>query len=154
MKRMRRIKWAVLGVSLVVFLAGGTAAWAAATTGAGQDPGGTTAGISDRGDPGLCLATGETAGRADMASLKDVRTKIKERRDRFIQRQETLYNLLRDKMTPADRAKYDELVKQAKGQRDALEAARSDLQKTVSELRNLVQKYIDAQSSGGSTATQ
>jgi hypothetical protein len=134
-------------MTIVIFLSVGTAAWAAAANGSGQDPVGTNAGANQAR---LGPAPGEAAG-PNGAAFKNMQAKLKERRDQFIQRQETLYNLLRDKMTPADQARYDQLVQQAKDQRAALETARTNLQKTMSDLRDLVHEYIAAQSASSSS---
>jgi hypothetical protein len=147
---MWRHKWVVVGVSLVIFLSLGTVAWAAAGNGSDQSSTG-AAGAPN----GVCLglATGEVDGDV-AATLDTMRKKMGERRDQFIQRQETLLNLLRDKMSAADQATYDELVQQAKDQRAALEKARTDLQTTMKDLRDLTQKYIDTQSGSTGTSTQ
>jgi hypothetical protein len=150
MKRMWRHKWVVVGVSLVIFLSLGTVAWAATGNGADPSSAGATA-----ADNGVCigLATGQANGDT-AAAIDTMRTRMKERRDQFIQRQEALLNLLRDKMSTADQATYDKLVQQAKDQRAALEKARTDLQTTMKDLRDLTQKYIGTESGATGTSTQ
>ena len=150
MKRMWKHKWVVAGVALVIFLSIGTAAWAATASGNGN---GTVAGVAQTNVCQATLAataTGQTSS-TDTSALGTRRAAMKERMAQFGKRQQTLLNLLRDKMSAADQAKYDQLVQQAKDQQASLQKARTDLTSTMKDLRALTQKYIDAQT--GTTST-
>ncbi|HLA82282.1 MAG TPA: hypothetical protein VJP78_11800 [Thermoleophilia bacterium] len=147
MKRMWKRKWLVAGGALVIFLSIGTVAWA--TSGPGNGPAG--APPANAGAAVLAVAgTGETDA-ISLEAFKAKRAALKEKCERFIQRQKALFDLVRDKMSPADQATYDQLVQQAKDQREALQKAGADLRSTMKELHDLTQKYIDAQT--GSTST-
>ena len=150
MKRMWKHKWVVGGVALVIFLSIGTAAWAA--TGGGNGNGAVT-GVAQTNVCAATIAataTGQTSG-SDTSALGTRRAAMKERMAQLGKRQQALLDLLRDKMSAADQAKYDQLVQQAKDQRTALQKARTDLTSTMKDLRALTQKYIDAQT--GTTST-
>jgi hypothetical protein len=151
MKRMWKHKWIFMGVATVIFLSVGTAAWAASGSTYEVVPGAISAGES-----GVLLAVNPTGTTTtdNAAALQNMRAKMKERREQFIQRQKTLYDLLRGEMSAADQAKYDQLVQQAQDQRAALEKARTDLQSTMKELRELTQQYIDSESGTTGTSTQ
>ena len=136
---------------MVIFLSIGTAAWAA--TGGGNDSG-TVAGVAQTNVCAATLAaaaTGQTSG-TDTSALGTRRAAMKERMAQFGKRQQALLDLLRDKMSAADQAKYDQLIQRAKDQRTALQKARTDLTSTMKDLRALTQKYIDAQT-GTASAT-
>lgn len=145
MKRIWKYKWVVVGAALVVFLSVGTVAWAA-----GNDGGPATAPANAAA---TLAATGSTnAPDGDVpGALQGRRGALRERRTQFVDRQQALLDLLRDKMSPEDQATYDRLAQQAKDQRAALEKARTDLGSTLKDLRDLTQKYIDAQK--GTTGT-
>jgi hypothetical protein len=148
MKRMWKHKWVVTGVALVIFLSIGTVAWAA--TG-GDD--GTTASMTpaNAGAASLAAAATGQANGIDASTINARRAAIKEKAAQFAKRQKALLDLLRDKMSAADQATYDQLVQQANDQRAALEKARADLKATAKDLRDLTRKYLDAES--GTTST-
>ena len=54
----------------------------------------------------------------------------------------------RDKMTPEDQQKYDELTASIEGDRTTLQEARQKLADTLKELRTLVDKYLDLDETG------
>lgn len=53
--------------------------------------------------------------------------------------------LVRDKMTPEDRAALDTLIRQAESQREELKNAASGLRNTMKQIRDLVEKYLPAE---------
>ncbi len=59
---------------------------------------------------------------------------------------------LREKMTPADQAQFDQLMEQLKSQREALTKARQDLGETLKKLRDLVEKYLEQSPSASATS--
>jgi hypothetical protein len=150
MKRMWKHKWIFLGVATVIFLSVGTAAWAAS----GSNDEVVTGSVAANGCGFLLAADTTGAATTDNVALQNMRAKMKERREQFIQRQKTLYDLLRGEMSAADQAKYDQLIQQAKDQRTTLEKARTDLQSTMKELRELTQQYIDSESGTTGASTQ
>ncbi len=152
MKRIWKHKWVVGGVALVIFLSIGTAAWAATGNG-GSNPAATgVASANASAARVVAAANGQNSGTDSALGAR--RAALKERAAQFGKRQQALLNLVRDKMAPADQAKYDQLVQQIKAQKTALQKARTDLQSSVKDLRSLTQKYLSAGAgSAGTTGT-
>jgi hypothetical protein len=154
--RMWSRKWLIVAGTMVIFLSLGAVGWAASGVGAqtaepaagipiGAD-GALVAVASGGGDPLSLVAAGTPNPQAG-AALKG---KLAQR----VKRLEALMKLVRDKMTPEDQAAYDGLVQTAKDQRVTLQQARQDLTKTLKDLRDLTNKYIDVGgASGGSSTT-
>lgn len=149
MKRMWNHKWAVAGVALVIFLSIGTVAWATTGSDGGTAAAGTTP--ANAGAATLAAAATGQANGVDASTINARRAAMRDKATQFAKRQKALYDLLRDKMSTADQATYDQLAQQAKDQRAALEKARTDLQATTKDLRDLTRKYLDAES--GTTST-
>jgi len=134
-KRLWRRKWLFMALTLAVFLSVGAVAWAAGT---GEEQ------ATAEGQKVLIAA-----GRQD----RPTREALEERREQRIQRQKALMQLVRDEMTAEDQAVYDQLVKTAKEQREALAEARQALKSTLEELRDLTDKYLKNEQSAGLGAT-
>ncbi|MCL5736654.1 MAG: hypothetical protein M1274_13920 [Actinobacteria bacterium] len=147
MRKMWKHKWIVVGVALVVFLSVGTAAWAAAGSG-GPSAATGLAGVA------TLATTATTQGPPPaLGAPNSRRAALKERCQQFAQRQQQLLDLLREKMSPADQAKYDQLTQQIKDQQAALQKARTDLSTSLKDLRDLTNKYLNVPATGGTTST-
>ena len=141
MKRIWRHKWWVMIVTVAVFLSVGAVAWAATDDGtAGSTPAASAA--EDEVLPGFCAAVGDVTGVA-AADVRERMQNMRERGERWLQRQQALMERLREQMDAADQALYDELVTTAKEQREALKEARQNLAETMKQLRELRNKYLD-----------
>jgi transketolase len=160
MKKLWQRKWLVLALTVAVFLSIGAVAWA--TTSGGQAGDSTPA--LPAGQPGLTAAAaageeecdGDCTGNVEAECDGDcaesarpgsaLRKAFREKAEQWAQRHEKLMQALRDGMTPADQALYDQLVQKAKEQREALQEARNDLMQTLEQLRDLADKYLDDES--------
>ena len=58
------------------------------------------------------------------------------------QRKDATLKLIRDKMSAADQATFDKLLARQKTQQDALQKARTDLQSTNTQIRQMADKYL------------
>lgn len=162
MKKLWQRKWLVVAVAAVVFLSVGAVAWAT-TNGSpvsdtnqsvvadDTDVSGTTAAGAIEQECGSDCSGGVCAqGDCDCDQTARpgaaLRKAFREKADQWAKRHEKLMEALRDDMTPADQALYDQLVQKAKEQREALQQAREDLAGTLKQLRDLADKYLDDQS--------
>jgi hypothetical protein len=148
MLKFWRHKGLVVVGALTIFLSMGAVAWAATD---GQSGSTQVAQVAVSTATTGATATGDQSqvtGRRPGAALREA---AKDRRQQRLERQQALMNALRGDMTPADQAAYDQLVAQAKAQREALQQARQDLAGTLKELRALTDKYLDlsGNNSGG-----
>jgi hypothetical protein len=161
MKTIWRKKWLVLVVAVAIFLSIGAVAWAAAGA---DDPAASTAttaaaaataatATSDELSAGAAsLIAGLTQGLGDGSGTPAEKAAaaakvMKQRGEKWLQRQAALMEKLRADMSPADQALYDKLVAAFKQQRDALKEARQNLVETVKQLRGLRDKYVDTTTS-------
>ena len=154
--RMWTRKWLITAATLAMFLSVGAVAWAAGGDGTQAPDPGVGNQITANSAVLALAATGQQALAAPGTSEPKAREALKQKREQRIKRLEALMALVRDKMSPEDQAAYDRLVQTAKDQRAALQQARQDLTKTVKDLRELTNKYIDggsAASGAGGTAT-
>jgi hypothetical protein len=156
MRSIWKKKWFVIAAAVAIFLSVGAVAWAAtgdddpaAATTAASETTPTTAAAADDAITaesiiaGLAQGLGDGSGTpADKASAAV--KQIKQRAQKWAQRQAALMNKLRESMTPADQALYDQLVTKLKQQREALKEARKNLGATLKDLRDLRDKYLDA----------
>ncbi|MBN1629199.1 MAG: hypothetical protein JW990_05525 [Thermoleophilia bacterium] len=139
MKRLWRRRWLLIAVTMVVFLSVGTVAWAATTGGTDAAEGGdgevmtsmllAAAGVGDESGPDT--GPGAAVRRAMRDKLQEVR---------FLRSK--LLEELREEMTPADQALYDQLTATLEQQREALQKAREELKGTLEQLRDLGKKYV------------
>jgi len=148
MKKLWQRKWLVLALTVAVFLSIGAVAWA--TTSGGQAGDSTPALPAGQADLTAAAAAGQEECDGDCAETarpgSALRKAFREKAEQWAQRHEKLMQALRDGMTPADQALYDQLVQKAKGQREALQEARNDLMQTLEQLRDLADKYLDDES--------
>ena len=140
MKRIWRHKWWVIAATLVIFLSIGAAAWAASS----DDPGVCPAGEAGTAD---CVAlaaagAGDESQAGPGSRLGAARRMLQENRQRIHRLQGALLEELREDMTAADQALYDQLMTALDQQREALEQARQDIRDTVEKLRDLGKKYL------------
>ena len=140
MRRLWKQKWLVVLGALTMFLSIGAAAWAISDDGsaAGNGPG--TAECTGVECSDCTQAGPQQQGEGPGAELRE---RLKERREQRLERYKALVESLRDDMTPADQALYDQLVQEAKDKQEALREAREDLADTLKELRTLTDKYLD-----------
>jgi ABC-type transporter Mla subunit MlaD len=141
-KRIWRHKWWVVIATVVVFLSIGAVAWAA--TGSDESSGSTATALAtdDTGPADVYAAVGSATG----LSVDEVKARIENLRqkgERFLQRQAALMDKLREQMSQADQELHDKLVAAAKDQREALKEARQNLAETLKQLRELRNKYLD-----------
>ena len=137
MRRLWRRKWLLIAATVLVFLSVGAAAWAVTTGGTDGTE------VSDYGvATGMLLAAtgpGDESGPGPGAILrKAMRDKLQE--VRFMKSK--LLEELREEMTPADQALYDQLMATLEQQREALRKAREELKGTLEQLRDLGKKYL------------
>ena len=149
MKQFLKRRWVIPVGALVLVLAIGATAWAAtgSTTESTAGPTGTT--VAPQNDPAPtpgpkggafgCFGRGGFRGN-DAQSQED-----QQRRDAMLQ-------LVRDKMTEADKATLDSLQAQAKTQQETLQKAAQDLRDTNEQIRSLVDKYLGVPSGTGSSS--
>jgi ABC-type transporter Mla subunit MlaD len=139
MGRLWRRKWLLIGATIVVFLSVGAVAWAA--TGGGDDTSEVTVDDCDCGvAAGLALATagaGEEVGPG--AAVREV---MRERMQHLRGLKAKLLEELREEMTAADQALYDQLTATLKEQREALQELRQQMKETLGQLRELGKKYL------------
>jgi hypothetical protein len=145
-------KWLITATALALFLSVGAVAWAAAGDGTqASDPSVGSQVVA--GGAVLALAGADeqllTAAKTPDPQAKEA---LKAKREQRIKRIEALMKLVRDTMSPADQAAYDQLVQTAKDQRTALQQARVDLNQTVKDLRELTNKYVDVGSPASGSA--
>jgi hypothetical protein len=145
-RTMRRLcglwghKWLVTVATVTIFLSIGAVAWAATgdepdVCAAGQVGAAVGPGLAAAGDDGSATAGGPGAA---------IKKAIAEKRQQWLKKQAALMEELREDMTAADQALYDQLVATAKEQREALLEARQELTETLKQLRDLGKKYGDA----------
>jgi alpha-L-fucosidase len=148
MKTIWRKKWLVLVAAVALFLSIGAVAWAAAgdddqavssttTAATGELPAGAESLIAGLTE-GLGDGTGTPAEKAAAAAKV-----MKQRGQKWLQRQAALMEKLRGEMSADDQALYDKLVETFKQQREALKEARQNLAETVKQLHGLRDKYLD-----------
>lgn len=149
-KGIWRRKWFVLAATLAMFLSVGAVAWAAAAdndTAAGTTA--TTAAASPATDSvlaGLGDVLGDGSGTPAERAAAGAKA-MRQRGEKWLERQAALMQKLREDMSPADQALYDQLASTAKQQREALKEARQKLMETVKQLRDLRNKYLDGSTS-------
>lgn len=160
MRRFLQHKWVIGAGALLLVVALGTVAWAAtdstttpsATPQAGPAGGGLGFLGGMMGGGGMMRrGQGGSGGAVDPQQFQQDRQQRQADRQA---RQEAFLNLIREKMSVEDKQKLDSLTATAKTQRDALEAARTALGQTTSDLRDLVDKYFPggtAPESGGTS---
>jgi hypothetical protein len=73
---------------------------------------------------------------------EEMKAQAEERRAEMEKRRDAFLDLVREKMSAEDQAALDSLLKTQDTQRDALEAAREDLQNTSEKIHDLVGKYF------------
>lgn len=147
MERWLRHRWAIGGAALLLVLLLGAVSWAqtgsSGTTtpttvpsvdGRGAGPGWGMMGDRDRGmmgggDRGMMGRPGGPGGNEEGGQYRQ-------------ERLDAVMDLVREKMSDADRAQYDKLLEQQKSQREALQQAREDLRGTMDQVRTLVDKYL------------
>lgn len=140
MKRIWRHKWLLIVATAVIFLSVGAVAWA--TVGNDCDkscadcPGTATDVVFATGNDDGALAESEGPGTA-------VRKAFLEKREQFRRLQARLMEELREDMTPADQALYDQLKATLKERMEALQEARESVKETLGELRELGKKYLE-----------
>jgi uncharacterized protein involved in exopolysaccharide biosynthesis len=144
MNRLGSRKWLIVGGALVLALSLG--AVACGSTSDDQSLARPGMGLNERvqanggsvGDEGV-VARGPAAQRGQA---------MKERREARADRREALLEGVREKMSAAEQATFDQLTATAKEQHAAVQAARQELAGTLKELRTLVDKYLDLKDSG------
>ncbi|OFW57511.1 MAG: hypothetical protein A2133_01930 [Actinobacteria bacterium RBG_16_64_13] len=143
MKRIWKRKWLVIVATAAVFLSLGAVAWAATGDDPATDPSATIVAAADTTGGALtAVAEDDTATATGPGAA--IKKAVREKKQQWLKRQAALMQLLRDDMTPADQALYDQLVAEAKQKREALQEARQDLNQTMKQLRDLAHKYLDA----------
>jgi hypothetical protein len=139
MLRLWKHKWLVVVGALTIFLSVGAVAWAATDDESDSAAGARAAVLADT------TSTTAPGGQADIAVQRPgqaLREALREKRQQRLERLQALTDALRGDMTPADQATYDQLVSQAKAQREALQQARQNLANTLKDLRDLTDKYL------------
>lgn len=163
MRQFLQHKWVIGAGALVLVVALGAIAWAApdsssttvpsATPQAGPQagPAGGGLGLGDMGGGGMMRRGRGGAGPA--ADPGQSPQNMQQRRADMQARGDAFLKLVKDKMTAEDQKKLDALTATAKQQRDALDAARTSLMQTTSDLRSLVGKYFPGGTTTGSATT-
>jgi hypothetical protein len=145
-KGIWRRKWFVLAAAVVAFLSVGAVAWAAAANDdAAAGTTATTAVASPNADS-LLAGLGDVLGDGSGTPAERAATgakAIRQRGEKWLERQAALMAKLREDMSPADQALYDRLVAAFKEQREAVKQARQKLMETVKQLRELRNEYLD-----------
>jgi hypothetical protein len=154
MRQFLKHKWVIGAGALVLVVALAAVAWAATdssttpTTAGVTPPTGPAAGgpgLGDMGGGGMMRPGRGGPGAA--ANSQQFQQNKAQRQANMQARQDAFLKLIRDKMSSGDKTKLDDLTATAKTQRDALDAARTSLMQTTSDLRALVDKYFP----GGTT---
>ena len=142
MERLWRRKWLLIGATIVVFLSVGAVAWAA--TGGGDDTSEVTVDDCDCGvAAGLALAAGAGDELGPNGGVGPaVREAMRERMQQLRGLKAKLLEELREEMTTADQALYDQLTATLKEQREALQELRQEMKETLGQLRELGKKYL------------
>ncbi len=151
MKSIWRKKWLVAVVAVAIFLSVGAVAWAATSSDqpAADETTATTAALSAGAEEliaGLAQGLGDGSGTPAERLAQGAKT-LKQRTEKWLKRQAALMEKLREDMSPADQALYDQLVEKLKEQREALKQARENLGETVKQLHDLRDKYLDSTTS-------
>jgi hypothetical protein len=135
MGRWLRHRWVIVGAAFVLVLAIGAVSWAA--TGSSST---TTPPASGQPGPGPGFGMGGRGfGHGKDGAQGMDQGQFKQQRQA---RLDAVLKLVREKMSPADQAKLDQLLAQEKTQQAALQKARQDLKQTTTDLRSLVDKYL------------
>ena len=97
---------------------------------------------------------GRGARLGNRAPLTDAQKQalLQEQQNRQAKRDAEL-KLIRDKMSAADQATFDQLQATATQQRTALQQAEQNLKTTTDQLRSLIDKYMGTDSSGTGSST-
>jgi len=141
-KLVWRRRWWVLVVTVAVFLSVVAVAWAAGEEDEVAGPSTTALSFDDCLTPGFGPALGGPAGLSD-EDIDERLKAMKERGKRWLERQGALMDKLREQMSEADKALYDQLVAAAKEQREAVREARQKVAETLEQLRDLRHKYLE-----------
>lgn len=158
MKRFFRRKWliGVLGAVLALAIAG--TAWAAtgsstSTPVSSVATAATTASVSATGGiaPALKTFLNSTVGRQLLARLSQAQKNRKLNQERL----QSVLNLVKAEMTPADQTQLGQLLAQIASERQAVQQANTNLKNSTSALRTLADKYLLPASAGatGTTST-
>jgi hypothetical protein len=153
MRSVFRHRWVVPVAALILVLAIGAVAWAADnTTPPTQTPGSSTPSTTpaEHGSKGLGGMFGWGMGR-HMGNGQQGQASPNQQQNQ--QRMQSMLNLVRDKMSDADKATFDQLQTQSQTQQQALQKAASDLRTTQSQLQTLIDKYLLPAGSGGAGAS-
>lgn len=155
-KRLLEHRWAVGVGALILVFALGAASWAA-TDDAGTDPATAPAGGDDLAfgmgfGPGMGIIDGmggpggHIGGRGMLRGEipEELKQQIQERREQMEARHQAILDLVREKMSPEDQQRLDQLIAEAEKEREALRRAGEDLRETATEIRGLVEKYLPA----------
>jgi hypothetical protein len=145
MKKSRGHRWLVVaGVLAVVVSLGAVACGSSdrdeASTGQGVVP----AGAGIQADDGASGTGGIVAQRPALQR----RQAMQDRREARAERRQAMVESAREKMSATDQALFDQLTATIEQQRSAAQEARQKLADTLKELRALVDKYLDLNSSG------
>ena len=142
MKSIWRKKWLVAVVAVAIFLSVGAVAWAAT----GDDAAATgeaSATTASSLVAGLAQSLGDGSGTPPERAAAAAKT-LRQRGEKWLQRQAAIMEKLRGSMSASDQALYDTLVETFKQQREALKEARKNLADTTKQLRDLRDKYLPA----------
>ncbi|OFV80563.1 MAG: hypothetical protein A2W26_12355 [Acidobacteria bacterium RBG_16_64_8] len=146
MKQLLKRRWVILVGAMVLVLAIGATAWA--ETGSTTTP--STSGSTDttvipqNSQPPFCGPGRVSSGCFGRGGFRGDDGEFQQFREQGQQRMQSILELVRDKMTDADKATLDSLQAQQKTQLEALQKARQDLWDTNEEIRSLIDKYLDA----------
>lgn len=152
MKQLLKRRWVILIGALVLVLAIGATAWAetGSTTQSTSGSTDTTVAPQDSqppfGGPGRAFS-----GCFGRGGFRGEDGQFQQFREQSRQRMESILQLVRDKMTDADKATLDSLQAQQKTQQEALEKAQQDLRGTNEQIRGLIDKYLNVPA--GSTSS-
>lgn len=141
MKRLWRHKWLAMAAAVAIFLSVGAVAWAAVDKDPATAPTATALGTGEGSS--LLLASSGEEGSSLEAAGAGMKKAARERIEQLRKMRAALMEKLREDMTPADQALYDQLTATAKTQREALQKAREALAGTIKQLRDLGRKYLD-----------
>ncbi|MFH0915822.1 MAG: hypothetical protein V1912_05175 [bacterium] len=163
MRRLLKRKWLIPVAALILTLTISAVAWAAT----GANPTDSTTSPSANTPSTTVAAAPQPSGENDLrgpcgrgdrfgqrAPLTEEQKQAlqKEQQDRQAKRDAAL-KLIRDKMSAADQAAFDQLQATATEQRAALQQAQQNLKTTTDQLRALVQEYGGVDLSGRSSST-
>ncbi len=132
-------KWLVPLAAVVVFLAVGAGAWAATSESVSPD----STAVTDEEGQHLGATLAPVARDRIARPGAEIRGDLQEKRAEWRERHIKLMEALRDDMSPEDQARYDQLVEEAKQQREVLQNARDDLLETMKQLHELTDTYLD-----------